>query len=170
LSIVETSISAPSLSTGSLSGAAPAASGGRSNTDSETSKRGCDLCRTEAAQAKRELRARKRGLTPVPSVPLAEPGTAEMTSTVPAETAGPVVRAVEADIAGLGELRGYQCLAAAAVAMARILDDHRLATTAPSAAKQLASLLDVLHRAAPPKRGRLAVVQKMSASSRPDAG
>jgi len=69
---------------------------------------------------------------------------------------------VEADIAGLGELRGYQWAAAAAVAMARILDDHRLATTALSAAKQLTALMDALHKSATPKRGRLAVVQEMT--------
>jgi hypothetical protein len=130
----------------------------------------CDVCIESNRLYMRELRARKRGLTPVPSVPLADTvQRVEQFQTVPAETAGPVVRAVEADIAGLGELRGYQSLAAAAIAMARILDDHRLATTAPSAAKQLASLLETLHRAAPPKRGRLAVVQKMAPSSRPDA-
>jgi hypothetical protein len=123
-------------------------------------KVGCDLCRTQAAEKKRQQRARKRGLASVPSLP-AEP--------VSAEIAGPVVAAVQADIAGLGELGLYQCLAAGAVAMARILDDHRLASTQPAAVKQLASLLEMLHREAAPKRGRLAAVQKMSASSRPHA-
>jgi hypothetical protein len=59
----------------------------------------------------RGLRARKRGLTSLPAE-------AETPPTVPAEAPGPVVAAVQADIAGLGELRGYQSLAAA-VAMGR---------------------------------------------------
>jgi hypothetical protein len=50
--------------------------------------------------------------------------------------------------------------------MARILDDHRLASTQPAAVKQLASLLEMLHREAAPKRGRLAAVQKMSGPPR----
>ena len=100
----------------------------------------------------RELRARKRGLTPVPPVE----------APTVAEAAGPVVAAVQADIAALGDLTGYRALAAAAVAMGRILDDPRQVTTQPSAAKQLASLLEVLRRAAAPRRGRLAVVQAMT--------
>jgi hypothetical protein len=84
----------------------------------------------------RQLRARQRGLTPVP---------ADETPTV-AEGAGPAVAAVQADIAALGDLTGYQALAAGAVAMARILDDRRLVTTHPSAAKQLAALRGVASR------------------------
>jgi hypothetical protein len=103
----------------------------------------------------RELRARKRGLTPVPTVPACE------TPTV-AEAAAPVVAAVRADIAALGDLTGYRALAAAAVAMGRILDDPRQVTTQPSAAKQLASLLEVLRRKATPRPGRLALVQAMT--------
>jgi hypothetical protein len=53
--------------------------------------------------------------------------------------------------------------------MARILDAHRLASTQPAAVKQLASLLEMLHREAAPKRGRLAAVQQMS-GPRGDAG
>jgi hypothetical protein len=102
----------------------------------------------------RDLRARKRGLTPMP---------ADETTPTVAEAAGPVVAAVRADIAALGDLTGNQALAAAAVAMARILDSDGNVPTMPSAAKQLASLLGLLHRqAATPRRSRLAVVQEMS--------
>jgi hypothetical protein len=101
----------------------------------------------------REHRARKRGLTPVP---------VDETPTV-ADAAGLVVAAVQADLAALGDLTGFQALAAGAVAMGRILDNPRWVTTQPSAAKQLASLMAVLHRAAgPQRRGRLAVVQQMT--------
>jgi hypothetical protein len=46
--------------------------------------------------------------------------------------------------------------------MGRILDDPRQVTTQPSAAKQLASLLEVLRRAAAPRSCRLALVQAMT--------
>ena len=112
----------------------------------------CATCVEANKLYMRELRARKRGLTPAP---------ADETPTV-AEAAGPVVAAVRADIAALGDLTGYRALAAAAVAMGRILDDPRQVTTQPSAAKQLASLLAVLHRQATPRPGRLALVQAMT--------
>jgi hypothetical protein len=91
-------------------------------------------------------------LTPVP---------ADETPPTVAEAAGPVVAAVLADIAALGDLTGYRTLAAAAVAMGRILDDPRQVTTQPSAAKQRASLLAVLQHQAP-RTGRLALVQAMT--------
>jgi hypothetical protein len=112
----------------------------------------CELCREAQQRYQREYRRRKRLLQPVVLAPVAPEPVA----------AGPVVAAVEADIGGLGELRGYRALAAAAVAMARILDSDGHVPTMPAAAKQLASLLDTLHREAGPRRGRLAVVQEMS--------
>jgi hypothetical protein len=112
----------------------------------------CAVCKEANRLYMRELRARKRGLTPVP---------ADVTPTV-AEAAGRVVAAVEADLAALGDLTRYRALAAAAVAMGRILDDPRQVTTQPSAAKQLTSLLEVLRREAPPRPGRLRAVQAMT--------
>jgi hypothetical protein len=100
----------------------------------------------------RELRARKRGLTPVPS------GTPNESPPAP----GPVVAAVQADLETFGDLTGCRALAAGAVAMARILDDPRQVTTQPSAAKQLASLLDTLRRSVAPRPGRLQLVQQMT--------
>lgn len=115
----------------------------------------CELCR-EAQQAyQREYRRRKRVLQPV-VLTVDNPDGAE-------PVAGPVVAAVQADIAGLGDLAaGYRALAAAAVAMARILDSDGNVPTMPAAAKQLASLLDTLRREAAPRRGRLASVQAMT--------
>ena len=127
-------------------------------------KRGCDLCRTEAAQAKRELRARKRGLRPVPDANASE-AVADVRQDVAPEanaSPGPVVAAVRAELDALGDLTGWQGVAAAAVAMARILDHPNLATTQPSAAKVLASLLWTLRQNAVPRRGRLAVVEAMT--------
>ena len=112
----------------------------------------CAVCMEANKLYMRELRARKRGLTPVPPVE----------APTVAEAAGPVVAAVRADIAALGDLTGYRSLAAGAVAMARILDDPRQVTTQPSAAKQLTSLLEVLRREAAPRPGRLRAVQAMT--------
>lgn len=124
-------------------------------------------------QAKRAQRARKRGLTPVPTVPNGTSAAADVrqdVGTVPNGTPGPVVAAVLADLKGLGDLAGWQALAAGAIAMARILDDHRLASTQPAAVKQLQSVMSMLHREAAPRRGRLAAVQAMITPSRADAG
>jgi hypothetical protein len=99
-----------------------------------------------------ERTARKRGLTPVPA--------ADGTPTV-ADAPGPVQAAVRADLASLGDLTGNQALAAAALAMSRILDDPRQVTTQPSAVRQLMALLAALRREVAPKPGRLRVVQEM---------
>jgi hypothetical protein len=115
----------------------------------------CDVCKEANKLYMRELRARKRSLTPLP---------ATSGKDFPVETApvGRVVAAVQADLAALGDLTGYQALAAGAVAMARILDSDGNVPTWPSAAKQLASLMAVLHRQAAPRPGRLQLVQAMS--------
>lgn len=57
-------------------------------------------------------------------------------------------------------------VAIAALAMARILDNPKAVTTQPPAAKVLATLLDKLRTAsASGRRGHLAVVKSMTASS-----
>jgi hypothetical protein len=53
-------------------------------------------------------------------------------------------------------------MGAVAVALGEILDDRRLSTTHPSAAKQLVAIIEKLGRASAPRRGRLAAVQDMS--------
>ena len=63
---------------------------------------------------------------------------------------------------------GRPGLAAGAVSMARILDNPLAVSTQPAACRQLMAVLDVLHTAAVPRHGRLAVIQEMS--TRPDAG
>jgi hypothetical protein len=108
----------------------------------------CDVCRAGQREYIAAQRARKRALWPVPALPPAEPS------------------AVRAELATLGDLTGSQGLAAAAIAMARILDHPGAVTTQPAAARQLASLLDTLHKRAAPQRGRLAAVQAMSNASR----
>jgi hypothetical protein len=129
----------------------------------------CEVCKEANRVAMAALRARKRDLTPVPSMPRS--ANAEATPTdeqisdddsANAEP-GPCVAAVLADIESMGDLRGRRALAAAAVQMARILDHPGAVTTQPSAAKQLDSLMTSLHKSAAPQRARLQAVQKMSA-------
>jgi len=79
-------------------------------------------------------------------------------------TPGRAVAAVEAEIAALGA-HGRRGLAAAAIAMAAILDDPRHVPTQPAAARQLAAILDTLHRHRV-RPGRLAAVQAMTSASR----
>jgi hypothetical protein len=122
----------------------------------------CDRCRGGQRDYISAQRACKRALSPVPAPVLAEPVSVAASSNVAAETVGPLVAAVRAELAALGDLTGRPGLAAAAVAMARILDHPGAVTTQPEAARQLMSLLDVLHREAAPKRGRLAAVQAMT--------
>ena len=77
---------------------------------------------------------------------------------------GPVEVGVEAEIAGLTQARPG--LAAAALAMAKIMDNPAVVSSQPAAAKVLAALLDKLHSSlAQNRRGRLAVVRTLTAAS-----
>jgi bacterioferritin-associated ferredoxin len=130
----------------------------------------CGVCREAMRVYVAGRRAAKRGLAPVP-VANATEAVADVRQDVATAqncAVGPCVAAVREVLAELPLPPGYEVEAAAAEAMARILDDHRLATTAPSACRQLAQVMDRLRKAAEPRRGRLAAISKMS--SRPDAG
>jgi hypothetical protein len=120
----------------------------------------CDVCREGVRVRTAERRASRRGLTPVPPAP--------SNRQYVADSPGPCVAAVRRDLDGLGDLAGWEYLAAGALAMARILDSGGNVPTWPAAAKQLMASMAALHKEAAPKRGWLAEVQKMS--SRPDAG
>jgi len=152
----------------------------------------CPVCREGARLYVAGYRARKRGLTPVPAARdvARTPGDVEpdratsrdqITSHLPADqhrtvltpgpcelTPGPCERAVLADVETLPAAASNQALVQAACAMARILDNRLLATTQPSAARQLSSLMLTLRKASAPARGRLAAISKMA--TRPDAG
>jgi hypothetical protein len=138
-------------------------------------QRGCEACQRASREDKRALRARNRGFDPEPelepeppALTVVEPVEPDHSPAAPAERVfGRVEAAVQADLDGLGISVGSNALAAAALQMGRILDDRRLVTTQPSAARQLERFMTVLRREATPKRGRLAAVQKMT--SRPDA-
>jgi hypothetical protein len=111
----------------------------------------------------RELRARKRTLTPLPAAPVAA-------QDEPLAEPGPCVAAVRAELDGMG-LSGYEGEQAAAICMAHILDNPGAVTTQPAACRQLVSLLERLHKVADVPRRRLEAVSKMARSSeRPGAG
>jgi hypothetical protein len=127
--------------------------------------RGCEACQRNSRDDKRALRARQRGIEPEPEPPaltVVEPGEPDQAPAPLERQPGRVEAAVQADLDGLGISVGSNALAAAALQMGRILDDRRLVTTQPSAARQLERFMAVLRREATPKRGRLAVVQEMS--------
>src|SRR5271165_468026 len=114
----------------------------------------------------RAQRARKRMLRPVPPPPPAEPvaaGQGDLAEIVGVAEDGPCVVAVRGALAALGDLPLYQAEAAAALAMALILDSPGCVTTMPSACRQLLVLMDVLRKSAGTRKGgRLARVQEMS--------
>jgi hypothetical protein len=126
----------------------------------------CAVCREGVRLRVAERRAAKRTLTPVPAPPAEDAGVPNETP-APNDAPGPVVAAVQAELATLGDLTGWQGLAAAAVAMAHILDHPGAVTTQPAACRQLMSLLDVLHKHADVPKRRLEAVAKMARSSRP---
>jgi hypothetical protein len=131
----------------------------------------CDVCRAGQRDYVAAQRARRRGLQPVQIVNHPDLANQDHGTDLPAAEVGPVVAAVRRDLDRLGDLTGWEYLAAAAVPMARILDSGENVPTWPAAAKQLASLMDTLHKEATPKYGRLAEIQAMSAHPpRPDAG
>lgn len=151
----------------------------------------CDVCRDGVRVHTAELRARKRGLAPVPPTKvIVQRDSRDLRAVPPApndappadqprndrdEVApGPCEQAVLHDVARLGVASSNEALVAAARAMARILDDRRQVTTQPSACGKLMAVMDVLRRGADTRQGRLAAVQAMSQPSArgkpPDAG
>jgi hypothetical protein len=80
------------------------------------------------------------------------------------EDSGPgrVEAAVQLEVDQLGVAEQRPGLVAAALAMARILDTEGAVTSQPAACRQLMVALAELHRVPVSRRGRLAVVQKLS--------
>ncbi len=123
----------------------------------------CEVCIESNRVYMRELRARKRGLAPVPSdtrKPLSELTEEQVVGDLPP---GPCVLAVRAQVERLGVRESEPALCAAAESMAAILDNRLLVTTQPSAAGKLMQIVKELHRVAAPRQSRLAAVSAMSA-------
>jgi len=130
---------------------------------------GCVVCREESKLKKRRERAKKRGLEVVDTAPVRRAGSIPEIDHVDVVTepeAGPCVSAVRRQVEDLGVADREPVLCAAAESMARILDNPNLATTQPSAVRQLMAITAELHRVATPKPGKLAVVQAMTSRGR----
>jgi hypothetical protein len=75
---------------------------------------------------------------------------------------GPVEAKVRAEIDTLSAAAKHPGMVEAALAMARLLDKPQLATTHPSAQRQLVATLDKLWTASVGRKGKLASVAAMS--------
>jgi len=139
----------------------------------------CDTCRRAQRERIAAQRARRRGLAPVPEVRQSdapdEPAQVsgnrapvENFSPVANATPGPCEVATAAELESLPAAESHQALAAAALCMARILDNRLWVTTQPSVCRQLSSLMLTIRKASAAPRGRLAAISKMA--TRPDAG
>jgi hypothetical protein len=114
----------------------------------------CDGCRGAQRDYQRRYRERRANGETRPSsvAQIQEPS-----------SPGPVELATEVELAGLVAAESQPALAAAALAMARVLDHPRAHSSKPAAAKQLVMVLDVLHKGAARRpRGGLAAVRQMT--------
>jgi hypothetical protein len=127
-----------------------------------TRRRYVEGCRCEDCTQANRVYFRRRRAAKVLSPAAVDPLPAAGASQSPER--GPVESGVEAEIAGLAESRPG--LAAAALALARILDSPRAVSSQPAAAKVLAGLLDKLRSASGRGRhGNLSVVKSMTTNS-----
>jgi hypothetical protein len=110
----------------------------------------CDICLEANRVYFREWRAKRRGLRLV------------VTAGDEPVAAGLVEAAVQRELDLLSGAEQRPGLCAGILAMARILDNPKLATTQPSAARQLNNGLQRLRDASVSRGGKLAVVASMS--------
>ena len=138
----------------------------------------CAPCKAAMSQYTREWKARKAGAD-IPAPPRGRPrkaavavdGSAAGSATVtalPGATGGPVRQPGPAEAAVLEELASLTSAetlkgaAAAALAMARLLDNPVALAQQPAAAAKLTTILEDLRKGSARKRGRLASVQAMT--------
>jgi hypothetical protein len=126
----------------------------------------CEECRAANRAYQHELNDRRRMGEPV-NKPLAKVTSLRsepvMEPEVEQETGpGPVQAAVIAQIATLSAAKRQPGLAESVIAMARIIDNPRLATTHPSAHRQLMAGVDKLAAASVGRKGNLAQIASMS--------
>jgi hypothetical protein len=112
----------------------------------------CDDCAEAARIYQRDYRLRK------PGAPILE---SQNRVDDPDSGPGPVEIAVSEEIDGLAS-QARPGLAAAALAIARVLDNPRAVNQQPAAAKVLISMLEKLRSASPAGRRGLAVVREMT--------
>lgn len=129
-------------------------------------KRGCrcDLCRSAEREYKKDLRRRQReavGEFVTPAVTLSlVPGGSGAGYSAPVHTGGAVESAVSLEIEQL-VAHPRPGLEAAALALARVLDNPKATSTKPAAAAKLAHLLDTLRKSSV-SRPKLASVRRMT--------
>lgn len=128
----------------------------------------CDLCKRAEAEYRKELRRLKReavGEFAVAQVTGLSLVTGDSPGTPSPDRApvGPVETAVQAEIDALGSDRGG--LKAAAVALAKILDNPKAVSTQPAAAAKLADMLETLRRNTDGKKSKLAAVRSMTSGN-----
>jgi hypothetical protein len=102
----------------------------------------CDICLEAHAQYQKQYRARRKKTKGDVH--------AETVANGPVGVVGAVERAVKAELKTLSSAAQKPSLAAAAIAMAKILDDHTLATSHPSSARQLNLAMQALRATAKP--------------------
>lgn len=117
----------------------------------------CGLCRSANRAYEREWRA-----SAAPKL------CAAVAISTAAEDVTSCVSAVIAELTLIGP-HGRPGLAAGALAMAKILDDPCAVPQHPAAAGRLFDVLDELHRCAPRRGGKLAVVRRMTVNASPNA-
>lgn len=121
----------------------------------------CEACRLAASEGRRERRRLAResvGEFPTDRTSLVSIPINNASTSVDADMS--VVAAVLEEISAWEGSRPG--VAAAAKAMAAILDNPKAVSTKPQAAKVLISLLDKLQKASTTRRGKLAVVRTMT--------
>lgn len=124
----------------------------------------CEVCRAANRDYTRAYRAKRRGLTVVETD--TNLSVSNDTAGEDVFTPGRVEAAVAREISGLSAAVKREGLVESALTLARILDDRRLATTAPSAQRRLSDTLDKLWRLSAPSKGKLASVAALSERGR----
>jgi hypothetical protein len=116
----------------------------------------CDKCREAHKIKAREYRDRqRRGLTRPALL------TAVMAMEREQSDPGPVELAVETELASLAQARERPGLAAAALALARLMDGPAV-TAKPAAAQRLVDILTTLSKGSSQRRQKLAAVKQMT--------
>jgi hypothetical protein len=91
-------------------------------------------------------------------------------STASNDAVGPVVAAVELELAMIGARERRPGLSEACVTLGHLLDNPKAQSQWASATRALQRGLDELHQGADTRQGRLAAVQRMTERGGPDAG
>lgn len=115
----------------------------------------CDQCKSAESKYQRDLKRRKQ-YGDLASV-------AEFPASDPVSPVDSVEAAVRAEVEGLSSPR--QGLVAAAIALAKVLDDPRATSTKPAAAGKLADMLESLRKSGDQKKSKLTAIRSMTSGN-----